>query len=117
MTVHPRGFLIDRNLPGPLRFVLPGECRHARELGDACTDTQLWNVARDESLVIVTKDADCYDRMRLSDPPPWVVQVTLGNLRRHELLEHVAAAWPAVGSLLPEHQLILLRAGSVEGVA
>lgn len=112
-----RGFLIDENLPAPLRFVLPGRTWHARDLGESCTDTLLWEVDRRESLVILTKDAAFYDRILLASPPPWVVQVACGNVRRRDLLALLEAAWPAVERLLPEHKLIRVTTGGVEWIA
>ena len=114
--MKPEGFLIDENLPAPLRFVLPGLVIHARELGEACTDTLLWQTAREQKLVILTKDTDFYNRILLSSPPPWVVQLLCGNLRKQALLALLAAAWPDIQGLLPAHKLIQVRLGSVEGV-
>lgn len=113
----PRGFLIDENLPAPLRFVLPGVAQHARDLGESCTDTVLWEVARREALVILTRDADFYDRVLLATPPPRVVQVACGNLRRRDLLALLEESWPAVEGLLPEHKPIRVTTGGVEGIA
>lgn len=115
--MQPTGFLIDENLPAPLRFVLPGKVRHARELGTSPTDSALWEVARRESLVILTKDADFYDRILLTEPPPWVVRVACGNLRRRDLLALVESAWPAVMRLLPEHKVVRVTLQAVEGIA
>ncbi|WP_139322715.1 DUF5615 family PIN-like protein [Deinococcus marmoris] len=107
---------MDENLPAPLRFVLSGRVLHARELGHACTDTLLWQIAKDQKLVILTKDTDFYDRILLSSPPPWVVQLLCGNLRKQALLALLTGAWPDIQSLLPTHKLIQVRLGSVEGV-
>lgn len=53
---------------------------HARDLGPNPTDLELWTFAQEQSLVIVTKDADFTDRILLMDaPPPWVVQLRCGN--------------------------------------
>ncbi|WP_420595450.1 DUF5615 family PIN-like protein [Deinococcus sp.] len=108
---------MDENLPAPLRFVLPGRVIHARELGEACTDTLLWQTAREQKLVILTKDTDFYDRILLSSPPPWVVQLLCGNLRKRALLDLLGVAWPSVQALLPEHKLVQIRLDTVEGIA
>jgi predicted nuclease of predicted toxin-antitoxin system len=53
-----RGFLFDENLPRvpSLQTRLP--VIHALDLGFRLTDSQLWDHARKNDLVIVTKDAD-----------------------------------------------------------
>ena len=109
--------MIDENLPAPLRFVLPGFFVHARELGAACTDTHLWDIARQRHLVIITKDVDFYNRSMLGSPPPWMVQLLCGNLRKRALLDLLGVAWPSVQALLPEHKLVQIRLDTVEGIA
>ncbi len=55
--------LIDENLPQSLAHFFGKDAAHVTTLGPRMSDDALWNFAR-ESAVIVTKDADFFDRHR-----------------------------------------------------
>lgn len=112
-----KGFLFDENLPSKLIFqprlpVIPFSV-----LGSSPSDTQVWEFARREHLVIVTKDADFSGRIILHTPPPWVVHVRFGNLRRKEFHALLAGVWPRIETLLKTHKLINVHADRVEGIS
>lgn len=87
-----------------------------RDLNERWTDQQVWEYARQYDMVIVSKDADFSDRMMLSDPPPRVVHVRLGNLRMREFHEILTRCWPWVRENIPQFRLIRIYADRVEGV-
>lgn len=111
-----KGFLFDENLPSRIQFApsLPLISRSA--LPTSPTDTQLWEVARQRELVIVSKDADFSERIILHTPPPWVVHIRFGNLRRREFHALLARVWPQVEALLKTHKLVNVYADRVEGI-
>ena len=111
-----KGYLLDENLPGRLRFSPGLPLVPASALGASPTDTQVWDFARARELVIVTKDADFSDRIILRTPPPWVVHLRFGNLRRQEFHSRLARAWPQVETLLKTHKLVNVYADRVEGI-
>jgi predicted nuclease of predicted toxin-antitoxin system len=78
------GFLLDSNLPARIQFTPTQPVTHARSLGPCPTDTAIWDYARAHDLVIVTKDADFSHRIMTHTPPPRVVHLRFGNLRRRE---------------------------------
>lgn len=49
------GFLLDENLPPLLRFTPSKPVRHVRELGVSLTDPEVWEIAKAEDLVVITK--------------------------------------------------------------
>jgi predicted nuclease of predicted toxin-antitoxin system len=53
-----KGFIFDENTPRKLTFqpILP--VYHAADMGENLTDTQIWDYAKKNSLVIVGKDAN-----------------------------------------------------------
>jgi predicted nuclease of predicted toxin-antitoxin system len=67
-------------------------------------------------LVIVSKDADFSDRIILQSPPPWVVHLRFGNLRRKEFHARLARVWPQVEGLLKTHKLVNVYADRLEGI-
>ena len=59
---------------------------HVQSLGlDRMPDAPLWNFARDNGFVIVTKDVDFSDRSTLLGHPPKVIWIHLGNCTTSEI--------------------------------
>lgn len=109
-----KGFLPDENLPGELAFTPSLPVCHALDVGDNPTDNELWLHAKSRHLVIVTKDADFSDRILVSTPPPWIVHLRFGNMRRKEFHRFLAAVWPQIESLLPANKLVCVYADRIE---
>ena len=68
-----KGFLFDENLPVRLTFAPKLPIIPVASVGAQPNDSQIWEFARQEELVIVSKDADFSDRIIVRSPPPWVV--------------------------------------------
>lgn len=116
-----KGFLFDENIPVPLRFVPSLPVTHATAVGhqprsQGVSDRELWTHAADNALVIVSKDADFADRIMTATPPPWIVHLRFGNLRRAAFQSLLATAWPRVESLLPQHKLIRVFTDRIEAI-
>ena len=69
----------------------------------------LWDLAAEYGAVEV-------QRIIASTPPPWVVHLRFGNLRRSEFHIRLARAWPQVEALLKTHKLVNVYLDRVEGV-
>ncbi len=110
------GFLFDENLPRRMRFTPSRPVKHVEALGTSPEDATIWEYARQGGLVIVTKDADFSDRILLTQPPPWVVHLRIGNLRRADFHAFLARIWPQVEALLPTHKLVNVYADRIEAV-
>ena len=111
-----KGFLFDENLPARLRFSpnLPAVSFSTVEAHPS--DSQLWEYARHHELVIVSKDADFSDRIITRNPPPWVVHLRFGNLKRNEFHALRARVWPQIETLLKTHKLVNVYSGRLEGI-
>ena len=112
-----KGFLFDENLPRHIRFTPSLPVAHVETLGASPEDATVWQFARKGELVIVTKDADFSDRILLAQPPPWVVHLRIGNLRRADFHAFLARIWPQVEALLPTHKLVNVYADRIEAVS
>ena len=88
--------LFDQNLSPSLLDSLADiypESVHVQSVGlDRADDTAVWDFARLQNLVIVTKDADFQERSLIAGAPPKVIWIRRGNcstsdiqtiLRRH----------------------------------
>src|SRR5436305_421301 len=101
-----KGFLFDENLPKRVQFTPSHPVIPVSIIGTNPTDTQVWDFARRGELVIVSKDADFSDRIITAQPPPWVVHLRFGNLRRKQFHALLARVWPQVESLLKTNKLV-----------
>lgn len=106
--------LIDENLPASLGVVLPVNAVYATDFGPQPTDLELWSVARDKDLTILTRDADFFDRIIIEGPPPKIIWVRLGNLRRAELETWLAERWPDIEKCLHDADLIEIHPTAIE---
>jgi predicted nuclease of predicted toxin-antitoxin system len=90
--------LIDAQLPIALArylFSLGWPSVHVADLGlSAARDRAIWNYARDNRLVIVTKDHDfVLFSQQQGISPPQVLWVRLGNCRRQALFDAFGREW------------------------
>ena len=105
--------MFDENLPRKLTFVPSRATSHATDFGAHPSDDELWEHARVRHLTIITKDSDFAKRVQFSDPPPWVVLLAFGNLRRREYHLLLARAWLQVELLLKTHKLVTVHANGL----
>jgi predicted nuclease of predicted toxin-antitoxin system len=112
-----KGFLLDENLPHRLRFTPSHPVFHSTDLGQEATDDQLWAYAKANDLVMVTKDADFSDRILVSEPPPWVIHLRIGNLRRRDFHRFLAQVWPQIEGHLPACKLLNVYLDRIETVS
>ena len=75
--------LIDQNLSDQLVTQLadlfPNSIHVKAVALDTATDTELWNYARDNDFIIVSKDVDFSNRSTIHGFPPKVIWLRLGN--------------------------------------
>ncbi len=110
------GYLFDENLPARLRFSPKLPIVRTTKVGRNPSDSQIWEYARKHDLVIVSKDADFSDRIITRSPPPWVVHLRFGNLRKNDFHTLLARVWPQVETLLKSHKLVNVYADWLEGI-
>ena len=108
--------LIDENLPTSLVRLLPVECSHATDLGQQPSDSLLWSHARERNWTILTRDTDFFDRIMLQGPPPKVIWVRLGNIRKADLESLLISLWPAICNLLTDADLVEVHPNVLEAV-
>lgn len=110
------GWLFDQNLPARVTFAPVHPVTAATFLGPNPSDSVLWEHARTHGRAIVTKDADFSGRIIVAEPPPWVVHLRFGNLRRREFHALLARVWPQIEALIPAHKLVNVYADRVEAI-
>lgn len=111
-----KGFLFDENLPLNLQFTPSLPVIHVTNLGDSLSDTEIWEYALVHDFVIVTKDADFSDRIIISDPPPQVVHLRFGNMRKRDFHSFLKGVWTEIEELLKSHKLINVYLTKIEAI-
>jgi predicted nuclease of predicted toxin-antitoxin system len=111
-----KGILFDGNVPSRLRFTPKLPIVRLSKVGRNPSDSRIWEYARRHDLVIVTKDTDFSDRIMASSPPPRVVHLRFGNLRRNEYHALLARRWPQIESLLKTNKLVNVYIDRLEGI-
>jgi predicted nuclease of predicted toxin-antitoxin system len=112
-----KGFLFDQNLPSRIEFKPSLPVHHVTEIHAQPTDTEIWLHAKRHEFAIVSKDTDFFHRIIAAEPPPWVVHLKVGNLRRRDFHRFLAGIWPKIEAALPRHKLVTVYADHMEVVS
>ena len=99
-------YLIDANLPYRLALWQGSAFLHVYSINDRWTDTEIWEYAQAHGLTIVTKDADFSDRIVISEPPPRVIHLRIGNMKIRDLEAFVERTWSRLCLLSESHKLV-----------
>ena len=93
-------FLVDNQLPRALALFLDGHgysAKHVLDLGmDEALDGALWNYARENDLIVVSKDEDFFHLANRSEDKGKLLWVRIGNCRKEALLEAFANSLPDI---------------------
>ena len=108
--------LIDENLPPTLSTKLNCICLHVTDLGEQPTDRLIWDHGRRDGWIILTKDADFFEQLALEGPPPKVIWLRTGNMRRVDLETMLARLWPRIVSLIHSTDLVEIHPDRIEGI-
>lgn len=109
-------FLIDANLPYRFSLWANDACIHARDLGEDWSDSEIWAYARAQNLIIVSKDADCSDRILVSKPPPRVIHIRFGNMKMRDFHGLIRRQWPHIVALAHQHRLVTVYRNRIEAI-
>ena len=74
----------------------------------------LWASSDHIHLTIVTKDTDFSDRLLLTEPPPRVIHIKLGNLTIRQLHTALHRVWEEVLTLSGQYKLVRIYDDRVE---
>lgn len=111
------GYLIDANLPRWLDVWPENECIFVVDLDAAMSDDAIWSYAEQNTLTIVTKDADFADRVFILQGGPSVIHVRVGNMKLRQLDDFMSSAWADVCALSKQHRIVQVFADRIEAVS
>jgi predicted nuclease of predicted toxin-antitoxin system len=104
--------LFDENLspklPNRLRDLFPNSL-HVRDVGMKATiDPIVWDYAKENDLIIVSKDSDMHDLSLLLGNPPKVIWLQLGNCSTLQVESVLRRDFNAIKSFYQDDSLSLL---------
>ena len=109
-------YLVHVNLPRFFSQWNRDDFVHQHDLDPILHDAKIWDYAKHHDLTIITKDSDFSSRILLSDPPPKVIHVRLGNMDMRSFHEAIARCWQDVLAMNETHKLVIVHTDRVEGV-
>ena len=78
------------------------------------SDIDIFEMAREQAAVILTKDADFVDLVNRRGPPPGVVWLSCGNTKNLRLREILVTQWVKVAKLLEEGHPVVELTDSID---
>lgn len=107
-------FIIDANLPHYFRLWNNSDYIHVYDINDTWSDLQIWNYAKQNNLIIVTKDADFSLKALIEGTPPKVIHIRFGNLKMREFHEKISNIWEEVNNLIDNNSMINIYIDKIE---
>lgn len=102
-------YLVDENLPSTIPFWNKKNFIHGSTLANVRYDTDIWEYAIRNELVIITRDTNFYYRsLALSDAPKvvWIRTGKIGNRKFNKLLK---SSWKKIEIKLLSKSFIQLK--------
>src|SRR5690606_16532387 len=81
---------------------------HQLDIEATLPDQLIWQYAKESDLTIISKDSDFSNRILLTDHPPKVIDIRLGNLSMRQFHEAIAQCWDQVLELNASHKLVIV---------
>ncbi|MCA0230780.1 MAG: DUF5615 family PIN-like protein [Bacteroidetes bacterium] len=112
--MSPYDFLVDVNLPKHFSFFNAPNFQFVIDSDGKADDRDIWRYAKENNLVILTKDADFYDRCLIDSAPPKVIYFKLGNMLLKELHQFFSLKWEVIIEYLPNAKMVIVTQTYIE---
>ena len=109
-------FLVDVNLPRKIKVWQTNKFEFAGEINDEWTDSEIWEYAKIHNLTIITKDADFSHRIIVSQPPPKIIHIRIGNMKLKDFQNFIDKVWNAIEETSDNHKLVNVFIDRIESV-
>jgi predicted nuclease of predicted toxin-antitoxin system len=110
-------YLIDANLPYYFSSWNNVDYLHVKDLDDSWSDDQIWEYAKREQLIIITKDADFSLKVLYKGAPPKVIHFKTGNMKIKDFHIIVSKVWELVENNINENSLINIYNDRIEFIS
>lgn len=102
-------YLIDEDLPSNLPFWNNIKFTHVSRLTNVTYDTDMWQYALQNDLIIITRDTDFYYRALASSVSPKVIWIRTEKIKIKKFNKFIKRAWPNVEKQILSRSFIKLR--------
>jgi len=109
-------YLIDVNLPFRVPVWQNDAFAFVVKINAAWDDEEIWKYARENALIIVTKDKDFIVKQAIAGAPPNVVHVKFGNLNLADFIHRIETVWKEVESLVQTHSIVNIYSDKLEAI-
>ena len=109
-------YLIDVNLPRRFSVWASEEYEHVANINDELKDSEIWEYAKENNLIIVTKDTDFSDMVMMNNPPPKVIHIKIGNMKMNDFHQLISKIWSDVCQMSEDYKLIRVYVDKIEGI-
>ncbi len=107
-------FLVDVNLPKKFKFFNTEQFIHVVDINPLMKDSEVWDYAISNDLIILTKDSDFYLRTAISNNCPKIVYFQLGNQTLNQLHEYFSNNWEKIVNLIQTGNFVLATKKNLE---
>lgn len=107
-------FLVDVNLPKYFSFFNDNCFAFVSDINLQMSDTEIWDYALKNELVILTKDTDFYNRFLVSSTAPKIIYFQLGNFSLKQLHQYFHDNWGKIQSEIENSKLIIAKDSYIE---
>lgn len=109
-------YIVDVNLPYYFNLWNNENFVQVRDINDEWSDNQIWEYAKENNLIIITKDSDFSNKIILKQPPPRVIHLRFGNLKMNAFHEFLLAKWNEIDKLITKYKLVNVYLDRLEGI-
>lgn len=109
-------YIIDANLPYHVPVWKTEDFVFVLKINPAWDDDEIWNYAKENNMIIVTKDKDFIVKQAVHNVPPKVIHVKFGNLRLKDFIMRIGTVWEEVEHLIQTHTTINIYLTKVEAI-
>ena len=107
-------FLLDVNIPYKFALWNNSDFIHQIDIDDTWTDEQIWQYAKQNNLIIVTKDSDFLNRILITQPPPKIIIFKTGNMKMKEFHNLVNKIWKQVLDTIFDSKCVIVYPDRIE---
>lgn len=109
-------YLVDANLPSKITVWQTDEFEFVSEINDELTDSEIWDYAKENNLTIITKDSDFSHRSIVSNPPPKIIHIKIGNMKLKDMNSTIENLWEKTKKISENHKLVNVFTDRIEAV-
>lgn len=109
-------YLIDANLPRKIKVWQTKDFQFVSEINDEWTDSEIWEYAKHNNLIIVSKDDDFSHRIIVSNPPPKIIHIKIGNMKLRDFEAAIEKVWETAEKLSETHKPVNVFIDRIEAV-